>query len=491
MATKWKITLDNFLGGFAPAWYLNSYPSYGNKNMAGDMLNCDLSDPHKLTQGPGLVALTNGTQAGNVSDMIKGILDKAQASNLSFAVGTSGKFYEITPTTVSTKAATPVLPHQIAGTNPVGEDVAYYKGEIYYSHYDDNGGDIGKYDLTRDAEADFDDDWASNIHSATISKLVRLPLEVGGNDFLYLGNGHLVSSWDGTTWINAHLNLPDNAIIQDIKWHRNRLWITANQPNLSGTNKVTGSIFTWDGVSSSWEEEIRVNGRVGGMIVKSGVLYVFYQEISGTELTAGNGKLGYIINGQVQELASFKNDIPDYYQITEYRNFIIWSSSATGNDFIYAWGAIESSLPAMLFQLADTGHNSATGGLASPFGTPIIASYGSPSSFQLAKFSGYTTTANWKSLSFMMGPCRIVKMVVYTEVLGTNARADFTLTYDGGSSIALGNIAAADNLVRKSFKIGQNIESDFRIEIDWANGNITNPASIKKIEIFGIADEKF
>ncbi len=35
MASKWSINIDNFLGGFTPAYFEDDYPAFGNKNMAG------------------------------------------------------------------------------------------------------------------------------------------------------------------------------------------------------------------------------------------------------------------------------------------------------------------------------------------------------------------------------------------------------------------------------------------------------------------------
>ena len=49
-----KLTIPNFFGGFAPNALNETYPSYGNKNMAGDMRNVELANLSHLTQGAGL-----------------------------------------------------------------------------------------------------------------------------------------------------------------------------------------------------------------------------------------------------------------------------------------------------------------------------------------------------------------------------------------------------------------------------------------------------
>ena len=68
---KWQIEITAPFGGFAPAFWETTYPSYGNKNMAGDMQNVDLTNPSFITQGPGLATLTNGDQAAAVDTLIR------------------------------------------------------------------------------------------------------------------------------------------------------------------------------------------------------------------------------------------------------------------------------------------------------------------------------------------------------------------------------------------------------------------------------------
>jgi len=477
---KWEIDIPNFIGGFAPAYYLSTYPSYGNRNMAGDMQNVDLTNPAYITQGPGLVNLTNGIEAGVVSTLIRGILDRAQANDLSFAVG-GDKLYEISSTTVTNNAADPVLPHSINGTGTVvAEDVEYFKGEIYYSHYDDNAGDVGKYDLTRDADADFDDDWATAVKSASITRGGPLPLEVGA-DKLFLGHGHYVADYDGTTWDDDALDLPTNAEVQDIKWNLNRLWISANEPDLAGDNKVNGSVYIWDGESPSWEDVISFKGRLGALYVKNGIVYVFYQDITST----GGYKLGYVNGVQIRELASFKGSLPQYYQVTEYKNFIIWVSGGK----IYGYGAADKSLPGILFQLADGGH-STVGGLAAPFGTPIVASYDGSTAYRLAKFSGYDTACYWKSLLFdvntLAGKSMIDEVLINFEQLATGARVDIILRDNQGTALDTKTISYTDNGAVTSKTLHPKTACEnFRLELDWSNGSTTNPVSIKNIKISG------
>lgn len=470
MAQRWQITIDNFLGGFAPGWWKSDYPSYGNRNQAGDMLNVDLTNPSYITQGPGLVNLINGTEAGVVTTLIRGILDKAQTSDVSFAIGGT-KLYKISSTEVISDAN---FPHTITGATN-GEDVAYFQGKIYYT-WDTN---VGQLTLP----STFDDDWGSTVPTGAtaLQSGVPHPMEVGGNDFLYIGNKNYVTSYDGTTFTEKDLDLPDNAVIQDLKWTSNRLWIAANQPDLTGSNNVIGSIYVWDGNSPSWEDEIRISGRIGGMFVKEGILYVFYQDLSDS---IGGYKLGYFNGTQISELAHFKGGLPAYYQIAEYKNFIIW----VGGELIYAWGAAERNLPAMIFQLADGGY-STVGGLACPFGTPLVASNQS-TSYRLAKFSGYDTNCYWKSLLFdISGTDRkgmIDELIVNIEKPSTGARVDITLKNNQGTSLWTDSISyAIDGAIARKIFYPKCEAENCRLEFSWANGSATNPLSIKNVIILG------
>ena len=179
----------------------------------------------------------------------------------------------------------------------------------------------------------------------------------------------------------------------------------------------------------------------------------------------------------VRELAHFKGSLPKYYQITKYKNFIIW----VGGEYIWAYGAVQKDLPGMIFQIADGGY-STVGGLATPFGTPMVAS-NEDSTYKIAEFSGYDTTSYWKSLMFPVGEVEIKKVKVYFDTPGTGAKVDVKLLTDRRKSTeTLGSISTtAQNSI--TFDAGHKIHNDFRIELDWSNGSTTNPSKVNKIEI--------
>jgi len=486
MAKIWTIDFNDFNGGFAPGYFLNAYPSKGKINQAGDMQNVDITDPTILTQGPGLSNLTNGTQADAVNTLIKGILDIAVSDNKSFAVG-GNKFYEITASAISEKASNPTLPHTISGSGITAEDVAYYQGEIYYSYNNDTpAGDIGKYDLTRNAEADFDDTYWTSTLSGNALQNAPHPMIVGGDDILYIGNGRYVSSLNGSTDTEQALDLPQDTEIEDLEWHNNRLWIAANRPNITGNNKNISSIYVWDTYSTSWEDEITIPGRISAIKVKNGILFIFYQDITYN----GGYKLGYLDGHIIRDVTHYKGPTtpalsPSYYQVSEYKNMLIWQS----NGLIYAWGAPQANLEVALSQIADGGY-STVGGIAAPFGTPFIASYDGSTNYKLAKFDNYDTSCYWYSILIDVtngdNISYIDKLTVICDKLTSNARVDITLKDAQNNSLWTDSLSYSSNgaVTKKDFYPNVNAEN-FRLEFDWSNGSTSNNVGIRRTVIKG------
>jgi len=577
---KYSIIIDDIaLGGFAPQWYAQgTYPSYGNKNQAGAMTNIDMTGSGFIQQGQGLANLTNGTQASAVTTLIKGALDFAASSDLTYAIG-GAKLYSLSSTTVTSGV---YFPHTIAKavvTGEDGEDVGLYKNRLYYTYnhtnsvgssttqfditntsgttyrytYDttgtdpaitaitfvvgsqvtiigtnfatgnngtftitasaanyfevDNpagtaesnktigsgtivvlGGDIGKYDLV----TTFDDDWGSTVPSGMGGLIGGVPHQiiVGGNDTMYISNGRYITSYDGTTLIPQALDLPTGAVIQSIAWMSDRIWIATNRTNLTGSNKNSASIFIWDGTTDSWESEIKLMGTVGGLHVKNGVMFVFYQDLTNT----GGYKLAYVNGSSITDVANFTGGLPAYYQITDFEDFIIWNS----NGDIWAFGSGDKDLPVRLFQMADGGY-ATVGCVVCPFGTPIIASWDAGSNYKLAKFSGYDTNSSWKSTIFdVSGDSKntgIDSVRINFEKLTSGARVDWRLVNNEGTVIyptpASGNSTEVISYSKlgaissKYYPLNGLTTDNFRIEFDYSSGSTSATVQIKNAKIYG------
>lgn len=479
---NWIINITNLNGGFAPAWYKETYPSYGNKNQAGTMTNIDITNPGYIQQGPGLANLTNGTQAAAYTTLTKGATDYAVTSDVAYAVG-GAKLYKFSSTAVTSDGTWPHTIDKAAQTAEDGEDVAVFQGNLYYTYNHSNTlGDVGKFDLN----ATFDDDWGSTVPTgmATLTGGVPHPIEVGGNDVMYIGNGRYVTSYDGTTFIQQALDFPSGTVIQSLAWNSDRLWIAANKSSLTGSNKQAASIYMWDGTATSWDLEVKIMGTVAGMHVRNGVLFVFYQDITST----GGYKLGYVDGSRIVDVANFTGGLPAFYQITDYKDFILWN--ANGN--IFAWGSGDKDLPVKLFQLADGGY-STVGSVVCPFGTPIIGSTES-TNYKLAQFSGFDVNSNWKSLMFDVSgettvPSQIQGVRINFEQLTSGARVDWKLLNNRGETIYSDIIShtklGADTTA--FYPLNSKVAENFRIEFDYANGSTSATVKIKNAKIFGQA----
>lgn len=477
---KWNLNIANFQGGFAPAWYKESYPSYGNKNQAGAMTNIDLTNPGFMTQGPGLTTLTLGNElsgVGVVTTLINSVLDGAVTSDTSYAIG-GAYLHKISSTAVIDDATWPHTIDKGAVTGETGENLCLYRSNLYYSYnHSGTAGDIGKYDLS----STFDDDWGSTVPTGAAALAGGVPHQmVVGNDVMYIANGRYVTTFDGTTLVPQGLDIPTGAEISSLAYNADRLWIAANIPSITGSNKTEASIYIWDGTTDSWEAEIKVMGRIGAMHVKNNVLFLWYADISST----GGYKMAYIGGGSVVDVANYTGAIPSYSQVTDYKDFIIWVSSGD----IWCFGAGDKDMPIRLFQLADAGY-STVGALASPFGTPMVASTNA-TNYRLAKFSGYDTNCSWKSLMFdvtgQTGLSRIHDVVFNFEQLATGARVDWALKNNKGGTIYSDTISYAKlgGATYATYPIGI-LTDAFRIELDFSNGSATNAVKIKNARVYG------
>jgi len=477
---KWSVKIDNFLGGLAPNYQNEDYPSYGNTNQAAKMEAMDLTNPGYMQAGPALTVLTNGDEDGAVTKLIRSILEQPVTSDTTYGIG-DNLLHQITSTAVTNAGSWPHTIDKAAVTNEDGEDVVEYGGNLYYSYnHSGSAGDIGKYDLS----STFDDDWGSTVPSGAAA-LQDAPHQmiVGGNDVMYIANGRYVASYDGTTFIPQALDLPAGTEVQSIAWNTDRLWVFANKTNLSGNNRNLSALYIWDGTTNSWESETPIPGRVGGSIVKNGVVFFAYLDSAIAKYF-----MAYISGSSIFPVAQAGvSNLPQYYQLTDYKDFILFISL----DAIYAFGSGHPDLPVRFFDYADCGLNGTVGGMANPFGLPLVAT-NSGTDYQLAKFntSGYDTDSRWYSITYDVSGESTLSMidnVVFTfEKLTSGAVVDWVLRDSKGQALYSDKISfaklGAANCARYPIK---KLTCDFRIEVDYANGSTTVPVRIKSIKVYG------
>lgn len=469
------IEFSQFYQGASPLAHLDSLTEMGNAGNYSTATNIDvISNPAVLTQGSGLANLTNGTQAGAVSELINFIMDKAVSDDVSFAIGAT-KLFKISATTVSN---TSPFPHTI--TNAIdGESCINMKGNLYYFYNKASGGDIGKYDLA----TTFDDDWGSTTPTGAgaLQKAIH-PVAVK-EDIMIFGNGRYLGTYieGSNTLAPTKLDFGQGNEVADVCFHANQ-WYVAVNSGVSGTNRNIGRIFVYDGsaLSSILDDEVSVGvQRIGFLFPINGIIYLAYQDLS----SDGGYKIGYISGRRIIDISYFTGSLPSFAQRTLYKNTILFLS----DNKVYSSGAVIDNLPIQLSQIADGGY-ATVGAISAPFGTPMIASTES-TNYKLAKFSGYDINCSWRSIIIPLIQGRMIGHInsvsVLTDTLGEDARADLKLQYNKASSDSSAYQITTENKRRHIFNIDKGRIEDFRVYLDWSNGDTTNPCPIRKISVKG------
>lgn len=476
---KWNITIDAPFAGFAPGYFLDTYPVVGNKNMAGKMQNIDISNPVGMTQGPGLAALTNGTQAGVVTTLIKHILNTPSEDSVTWGIG-GNLLYKITPTTVVTDGNYPHTINKAVVTGEDGESTIHIGDYLYYFYnHSGDAGDIGRLTIATNT---FDDDWGSTAAGGDPLALEDAPHPsvLAPNGIIYFGNGRYIGSYDPVAdeLDTKAFDFHENAQVVDIDFDNGMIVVGVNFPNLGGVNGNIGAIFYWDTVSTFYQDQPnpRIKGTIGSIYIKDGVVFVWYKKSNAQGLS-----FGVVEGNRVRLIRSYDGSVlPNFGQTTEDSGFIEWTS---GN-LVYRWGAEDESLGAVMSQYCAGTTN--PGALAVPFDELMFASYAG-SNYQLAKTSAYDVSCYWYTPMFNVAPSIVDEITIHYEPTATGAQLDLVLRYNrGGGSLTVGSIthAADGSQIVKVFKPKQRVE-DFRLEMGWSNGSAANNFTVRRIEING------
>ncbi len=471
------IIFSHFNEGFSPLAAFNSLTEYGNAGQASAMVNVDAISPDYITQGPGLVDLTNGTQAGVVTELINHILDKAVATDITYGIGAT-KLFKISSTTVAS-GGSPSWPRTITNATD-GESVIDLKGKLYYFYNKSSGADCGMYDLA----SAFDDDYMSTVPTGAAALQSALHPVAAKEDIMVFGNGRYLGTFiDSTiTLAPTKLDFGQGAEVADVVFNGNQ-WVIAVNSGVAGTNKNNAEIFLWGAAANNsiLDDETFVGPqKIGFLYPIGGVVYVAYQDLT----TLAGFKIGYILGRQLKAIGYFTGSLPGFAQKTMYRDTILFLSSG----LVYSAGAMVESLPLQLSQIADGGY-ATLGAIASPFGTPMVASTDGGSNQRIAKFSGFDTACSWRSINISLSKGKMKGMIdhiiVATNVLATGASCDLKIEYNQAVSSSTAKTITTVGKTRHYFKMAlANIE-DFRIFLDWSGGSIANDCKIRSITVIG------
>ena len=465
---------------FCQRWWQDTYPVFQrNPSLAGDMTNCDITSPNYLSQGKGTAVLTNGSQTGAITTLLKGMNKTAVTDDAAY--GTGGALLQQFSATAVTNAG--IWPHTITGTGTItGEDVLHYYGKLYYSYNDSNtpSGDVGTYDLS----TTFTDSHFVTGLSGTALQNAPHQMCAGGSR-VFIANGKYIAEIDisDATATQDALTLYPDDIISSIVWYNDKVYAAVNNPNITGANSNSSFIYAWNYYDDNYEgEPIKVNGKIGALYVKNGIIFVWYK----SRIGASNiNTFGYVGQNRVIPLATFDGDCPEYYQVGERGDYVMWLSGS----LVYLYGSLnEQSVGLEQFM---TSSHATGGGISSPFGEIVVSSY-SGSDYALSKESGLTVSSNWKSLVFNVANgqnlCQLDDITVFTEELASGAKMDTVLRYNSGTeSMNLDQLAYSSSKPIRHIIGKRNLPrvSDFRLELSFANGSATNPTKVKQIEING------
>ena len=553
-----KIEFQGFNEGLSPLAHLDSKTYIGNKGQASEMKADIISSPGFITQSPLLVDLVNGTEKGVVDQLIRFILDRPTAANVTYGLGTSKLFRissdtvdlgsrlssispsaspsksvslspsvskspSISPSTSPSVSVSPsgsgskspsispsvspsvsVSPSPSPSTSPSvsispskspsvspsvsvspsispsvspstlpswpqtvtsmieGESLVRLGTNLYGFYNKTTGGDIFKMPLNTEV---IDASWGSTNDSPALQKSLH-PV-AAKEDIMVFGNGRYAGVYiDGGTLDTQKLDF--------------------------GEGK-RGQVYIYDGsaISNILSDEVGVGDQnIGFLYVLNGIVYVAYDDTSSNGFT-----IGWLQGRQLKPLRYFSGSLPDHRQKALYKNTIIFNSSTE----IMSMGASVEQLPLQISTLADGGHP-ILGGIASPFGVPMIASSDNGANHRIAKFSGFSTNSNWKSVFVdltndrMLG--KVHTIIVSTKVLGSGARCDLKL--EGNQGIQTKD--DDDNLLYESseFEISGSGKSrhvfisvdmqaveDIRLVLNYAKGSTERACPIRKVVALG------
>lgn len=471
MDNDFTITLENFSAGLSPLAHLDDQTFMGAAGQASEMKADIISNPNFIQQAPALANLTNGTQAGVVDQLIRHILDRPTASDTTYAIGTT-KLFKLSSTAVIS-GGSPSWPQAITNMTE-GESVIRLKANLYAFYNKSSGGDIAKMVLSSEAIT-------AGWGSATDKALEKaLHPSAAKEDILVFGNGRYLGVYiEGSSTLNVQkLDFGEGAEVADVVFHSNMWWIAVNY----GEGR-RGQIYLYDGsaISSTLSDEVGLGSqKIGFLYVLNGIVYVAYDD-----LTAPGFAIGWVSGRQLKPLRYFAGTLPDHRQKTLYQNTILFTSSTD----IYSFGAPVDQLPIQISKLADGGY-ATLGGIAAPFGTPMIASTDGGTNFRLAKFSGLSTDSNWKSVLVDVTKGKnlgkVHTIIVNTQTLATGARADLSLEGNQGANTSSTLQITGANKTRFVFKAPNLVAAeDIRVVVSYANGSSSVQCPIRKVTLLG------
>lgn len=311
--------------------------------------------------------LVGGVNNGSTAYVLGGA--KLHSVNLTNNTITSPAFHTITGTGAHS-----------GHTTFVGSDtILYYVGTVkylFFSYNDATDGDIGRFDLS----STFVDNYLSGTAaSGAVLTNNPHPLVVGTDDVLYIGNGNILSGFNGQsgatgTYIASKLVLPKDYIITSFSKVGNFLVIYAYKNTIGGSfYSGESTAFFWDYLKADPTYAIPLQGSyVTGGFNYQGVAGCFVQGGSTNLDNSKSSRLMLYDGVGFKPVTQFPENIPAHNGVFVTDNVIYWNAAGV----IYRYGSPHIGFPEALNKISLIGNSS---GLLRNFVSNQITGSGSAS----------------------------------------------------------------------------------------------------------------
>jgi len=231
-------------------------------------------------------------------------------------------------------------------------------------------------------------------------------------EVLYILNGNIIASWDGTTATDAAFTLPTGWIITDAEIDNDIVYLTITKTVADYIKNTQTKIIVWNGVSSTtWLREVPVYTPSISAIKKADQGFIFFA-----------GRSIYFFDGyNYQWLRNISNN-PNFSQVISYNGNIYYAD-------YQSIGAYNTRLKIFTYPVYYTGNISALDISYSDY-LDVFTYDNKMYRAMNNNYSGSTFLSNW----YELGNVKIKKVVLgFNGALATNSTYTFTI-YDEAST---------------------------------------------------------
>lgn len=301
MAKKSPIIIDIY-GGIAVSKKIGQQGSF---RFARNLNIYD--DPNDLT-----LFITGTKDSGStVTGLIKWIEDATPFDTKRYFYDANGVIYE-------ENNGTWTLLRTVSNSH--GQGLAVHNDYLYYTQ----DTQIGRYGPLSSAPS-FTDNWQTGLNDTSNSKFAPI---IVLNDRMIVGHGNNVATWDGAVWTAEALTLPAELNVRALTLADQYVVIGAWRGN-AVTDSEDGYIYTFDGLSDTFNESFPTNGGLNAMH--------YYRN----KLISIHGHQGYIYTNA----SPFDKDIPQIPGVGKQQYLEVFPGAMTTWKELICFGISGSNSP--------------------------------------------------------------------------------------------------------------------------------------------------